>query len=125
MPQCGAIRAIFNDIDSYVPGLVRPFEFYGDPTGVRAQLRAARARLQAKIEELMPFISDVQTKDNVMSSAVSEASDKRRVFVVFGRNTAARDAMFTFLRGIDLEPIEWEQAVAMTGQRSPYIAGRA
>ena len=46
---------------------------------------------------------------------------RRRVFVVHGRNEPARDAMFSFLRSIGLQPIEWSQAVAATGEASPYI----
>ncbi len=46
--------------------------------------------------------------------------DSRRIFVVHGRNEAAREAMFTFLRSIGLDPIEWESAVALTGNASPY-----
>jgi len=47
--------------------------------------------------------------------------DPRKVFVVHGRNAAARDALFDFLRSIGLRPIEWSQAVQMTGEGSPYI----
>jgi predicted nucleotide-binding protein len=47
--------------------------------------------------------------------------DPRSVFVVHGRNLAARDAMFTFLRSLHLEPIEWNEAVRATGHPSPYI----
>ena len=47
--------------------------------------------------------------------------DKRKVFVVFGRNTQARDALFTFLRAIDLSPIEWEEAIQTVGSGAPYI----
>ena len=39
-----------------------------------------------------------------------------RVFVVHGRNAEARNAMFTFLRSIGLKPIEWDQAIALTGK---------
>ena len=46
---------------------------------------------------------------------------KRTVFVVHGRNEPARLAMFSFLRSIGLQPIEWSQAVAATGEASPYI----
>ena len=46
---------------------------------------------------------------------------KRKVFVVHGRNEPARRAMFSFLRSIGLQPIEWSQAVALTGEASPYI----
>lgn len=47
--------------------------------------------------------------------------DPRAVFVVHGRNGAARDAMFEFLRSLDLRPIEWTRAVELTGKGSPYI----
>ncbi len=50
-----------------------------------------------------------------------EGPDLRRVFVVHGRNLAARDGVFTFLRAIALDPIEWEEAIEMTGEASPYI----
>lgn len=43
------------------------------------------------------------------------------VFVVHGRNIAARNAVFTFLRAIGLKPIEWDQAIARTGSGSPYV----
>ncbi|WP_431277136.1 TIR domain-containing protein [Leifsonia poae] len=44
-----------------------------------------------------------------------------RVFVVHGRNGAVRDSMFTFLRALGLRPLEWDQAVALTGEGTPYI----
>jgi predicted nucleotide-binding protein len=56
------------------------------------------------------------------SGGSSEGDDRtRKVFVVHGRNEAARSAMFTFLRAIGLAPIEWSEAVRMTGEASPYI----
>ena len=48
-------------------------------------------------------------------------ADVREVFVVHGRNTAARNALFEFLRAIDLHPLEWSEAVSGTGKASPYI----
>lgn len=47
--------------------------------------------------------------------------DRKRVFVVHGRNLRARNAVFQFLRTIGLRPIEWEQAIRLTGEASPYI----
>ncbi|MGW0806258.1 TIR domain-containing protein [Nonomuraea sp. NPDC002799] len=47
--------------------------------------------------------------------------DLRRVFVIHGRNEPARRALFEFLRSIGLTPIEWSQAISMTGNASPYI----
>lgn len=49
-----------------------------------------------------------------------EQRDRKRVMVVHGRNMATRNATFTFLRAIGLEPIEWEAAVAETGMGSPH-----
>jgi hypothetical protein len=49
------------------------------------------------------------------------ATDKRKVFVVYGRNSKARTAVFDFLRAIDLAPMEWEQVIAATGKPSPFI----
>lgn len=53
--------------------------------------------------------------------AEGTAVDTKKVFVVHGRNLQARDDMFTFLRAIDLRPIEWGEALALTGEGSPYI----
>ena len=55
------------------------------------------------------------------SQEVRPATGTRDVFVVHGRNTEARDALFEFLRAIDLHPLEWSEAVRATGKPSPYI----
>jgi len=47
--------------------------------------------------------------------------NKSRVFVIHGRNKEMRRALFDFLRAIDLKPIEWSEAVALTGKPSPYV----
>jgi predicted nucleotide-binding protein len=47
--------------------------------------------------------------------------DKRMVFVVHGRNEKARSAVAAFLRSIDLRPIEWSEAVKLTGEASPFV----
>ena len=52
---------------------------------------------------------------------VEKSKNPRSVFVVHGRNDVVRDSMFGFLRSINLKPIEWTQAVALTGHGSPYI----
>jgi hypothetical protein len=49
------------------------------------------------------------------------APNSKDVFVVHGRNEAARQSMFAFLRAIGLNPIEWSRALAATGSASPYI----
>lgn len=73
---------------------------------------------------LNAWISDRSTtpdlETNVTNPQTSTA-DKRKVFVVHGRNLAARNAMFDYIRALGLTPIEWSSAVAATGQGSPYI----
>lgn len=51
-----------------------------------------------------------------------EAKDKRKVWVVHGRNLKARDAMFAFLRAIGLEPMEWGEVLALTGKSTLTLA---
>ncbi|CAN5602520.1 hypothetical protein BH23CHL5_BH23CHL5_23940 [soil metagenome] len=51
----------------------------------------------------------------------AERSDPSKVFVVHGRNLHARDAMFAYLRTLNLSPLEWSQAVKLTNHGSPYI----
>jgi predicted nucleotide-binding protein len=45
----------------------------------------------------------------------------RKVWVVYGRNEAARLAMFQFLRAIGLEPLEWHEATALAQAGAPYV----
>jgi hypothetical protein len=44
----------------------------------------------------------------------------RKVFLVHGRDDAARQAMETFLRALDLKVIPWRQAVTWAGRGTPY-----
>lgn len=45
-----------------------------------------------------------------------------KVFVVHGRNSQVKSAMFAFLRALDLKPLEWGQAVNATAKPMPFIA---
>ena len=47
--------------------------------------------------------------------------DPRKVFVVHGQDEANRNAMFDFLRALDLHPMEWETMIHEAGSGSPYI----
>jgi tetratricopeptide (TPR) repeat protein len=45
----------------------------------------------------------------------------KRVWVIHGRNEKLVRDIFSFLRAINLDPIEWSEARAKTGVSSPYI----
>lgn len=66
---------------------------------------------------------------NPMKSVTTRSQGKKKtpvkvpnqVFVVHGRDLAARDAIFMFLRSIAIHPIEWVTAISMTKKGSPYV----
>lgn len=76
-----------------------------------------------RVEDLPALPTGVQIKTGGADSQTSSehAQDPRKVFVVHGRNAELRNAMFWFLRSLDLSPIEWSQAISSTGSGSPYI----
>lgn len=47
--------------------------------------------------------------------------NRRKVFVVHGRDTALATELFSFLRSLDLNPIEWSEAKKLTGSAQPSI----
>ena len=47
--------------------------------------------------------------------------DIRKVFVVHGRDLKLRDDFFNFIRSLNLQPIEWSEALKLTGKVTPYI----
>jgi predicted nucleotide-binding protein len=51
----------------------------------------------------------------------SSTRPKNQVFVVHGRDKFAKDAVFAFLRSVNVKPIEWNAAIKMTGKAAPYI----
>ena len=46
--------------------------------------------------------------------------DPRMVFVVHGRDSKARDAMWTFLESLGLHPLDWNEMVRRTGKGTPH-----
>jgi len=98
-----------------------------DHPGAHDRLHKAHALIDSMIESIQHYWPDNeqileqkhQTGGNEMN--VQPKADPRKVFVVHGRNGAARRAMFEFLRTIGVNPLEWSQIVAATGKASPYI----
>lgn len=81
-------------------------------------------RIAEDVKQLWTSFSTVQfevmRKPDTSTSAAT-SSNPKKVFVVHGRNEKARQALFSFLRAIGLDPIEWGEAVAMTGKAFPYV----
>jgi len=43
------------------------------------------------------------------------------VFVVHGRDSAVKNAVFAFLRSIGVKPIEWTSAIGLSKKAAPYV----
>jgi len=71
-------------------------------------------------ETLQSALDTVGTAPMTSEQDTSFARDRKRVAVVYGRDSRLRDAMFNFLRALRLSPIEWTQAIAATGKATPY-----
>ncbi|TKJ18076.1 MAG: hypothetical protein CEE43_18870 [Promethearchaeota archaeon Loki_b32] len=70
-------------------------------------------------ESLNISINEIKQEQNTNDNF--KDINKRSVFVVHGRDKDNRNAMFKFLKAIDLNPIEWEEAIKMTGKPNPHI----
>jgi predicted nucleotide-binding protein len=62
-----------------------------------------------------------QPQDATQARRLMLLSDPSKVAVVYGRNEAARRAIFEFLRAIDLHPMEWSELPGYTGEGTPYV----
>jgi predicted nucleotide-binding protein len=91
----------------------------------------------AELAQLRQAGSPVAAPEAVISSAAPIAAGKakgmsknakktgkatpNKVFVVHGRDKAAKDAMFAFIRSLGVVPIEWNAAIAMSEKSAPYV----
>ena len=103
----------------FAPGM-----YDGEATAYRSGLDQASAMLTSmihEIEEYWPDVADLREETVRHAANVPVPIRIDQVFVVHGRNQAARDAMFTYLRTIGLHPLEWNEAVRATGKPMPYI----
>ncbi len=71
-------------------------------------------------DTILRFKSVVATAPSINSS-LDDDERKKTVMVVYGRDEDTRLDMFSFLRSLHLQPIEWNTAVQRTGKTSPYV----
>lgn len=69
------------------------------------------------------YEENISEMESILSKNVEENKmpNQRKVFVVHGRDNRLRTDFFSFLRALDLQPIEWSEALKLTGKTSPYI----
>jgi predicted nucleotide-binding protein len=121
-----------NDAVDYLEdrGAVSPLrggEHYAPGATLRfAAINVTTPRGRMLYRELSEEISRESAPERQPTTMISIAPatptvDPRKVFVVHGRNKLARNGMFSFLRSIGLEPMEWDDMVSNLGTPSPYI----
>lgn len=91
-------------------------------------MRDGRFRLDdgghALLAEKRKAARSVTTEVAVTQASMQTSSstiDSRKVFVVHGRDHSFASAMSDFIRSLDLVPMEWSEAVALTGKGAPYL----
>jgi len=88
----------------------------------RALMRSAVSSApRVPVSRAEPAVPTPARKAAKKAAKKQAARRTNSVFVVHGRDRAARDAMFAFLRAIGLQPIEWTQAVKMAKTAAPYV----
>lgn len=71
--------------------------------------------------KFIEFLRSLDSGNMEHQSYYRQNPDKAKVFLIHGRNGVLRKSMVEFLRSIGLKPIEWAEAIKMTGKTSPYI----
>lgn len=102
----------------------------GDPESVMQRkfeegIPEAVTMLESLIENLEEKQQDIQSQlsqglNNESSVSSISVQNKNAVFVIHGRNENLRKSLFELLRCIGLHPIEWSEAIKMTGKASPF-----
>ena len=121
-----AIQRSFDDVEHAQEFEKLQFvQYWADPPTIYIDsLGEASAMLTSMIEEITEYCPEVAEVRNALTQPSGNELvpvNAGQVFVVHGRNQRARDAMFAFLRSIDLHPLEWNEAVCATGRPMPYI----
>lgn len=76
-----------------------------------------------KVSPLQPAQPPVSPAKQAWRTRRHRAKRQRgtSVWVVHGRDQKAAEELRRFLRALGLQPLEWNQALARTGQGSPYV----
>ncbi len=85
------------------------------------KLVVTQERITHVVQGEMQDESSEHEHDSARPSDMTDELNRRRVFVVYGRNEKIRRGIFSFIRALGLDPIEWIKAVEMTGKATPYV----
>lgn len=112
-----------NNAEGWILTISREIRRFRDVSSLEDYHQRRRESLAPETPPAIPGT----TRHRAPQMAVPEAAmtlktpDPRSVFIVHGRDLAARDALADFLRDLGLRPIDFEQMVTATGSAAPYI----
>ena len=86
---------------------------------LKDRVEVERQNLHEYLRRVKLLVQSVMRSDDI--NGKEPESRTQRIFIVHGRDGKLREAIFAFLRAIGLNPIEWNQAAALTGVPAPYI----
>ncbi len=78
-------------------------------------------RARHALGEINIIPKDGKPAEDGIAAYTSGERKAKQVWVIHGRNEELNRDIFSFLRAIGLDPIEWSEARAKTGVSSPYI----
>lgn len=92
-----------------------------DDEGIKGPGASTEARTAETAEGISTGPSRTSRPSTITTDGekLEKIGDGRSVFIVHGRNTAARDELAKFLRHLDARPITWTDAAAYTAKPSP------
>src|SRR5260370_25629949 len=129
--------AVRDALKAVLPSLFEDLPVREDPTGRTAEHEGRGSVEMVKLRQLLHDIEYCLELLQVVGTVVGTAGavaphtegsgqpsappHSQRVLVIYGRNEAARRAMFAFLRALRLEPIEGTQAIRLAHGGAPHI----
>ncbi|MGO8945166.1 MAG: TIR domain-containing protein [Syntrophobacteraceae bacterium] len=106
------------------PGVRTPLQVMADAyRDYEQQIQKAGYNSSTETSQLQPQAAGVHvTSPEILGDQeVKHVPDRRQVFVVHGRDDRLRRDFFSFLRALDILPLEWSEALRLTGKAAPYI----
>lgn len=117
-PQCSTYSKQANlIIASPEPDATKALQLKGLIESLKSDVEAG---FMKNLEELPQSVHRDQTLEEGRPTD-QPRTDPHKVFVVYGRNTNARDAIFALLESLHLIPQEWPSLVVETDGGSPYL----
>lgn len=111
-------RRLVELVDRDMLDATDPFATYDQP--IDAENRAGAMSELRTTPGGRSWAGSTDQAESPQETAAGTPPDPRKVAVMHGRDTKARNAVYNFLRRLDLAPMEWDDLVELTKTAAPY-----